>query len=278
MKGLIPLFYSDYHIHTSFSSDCETPASEMIEKAISLGLKEIAITDHIDFDYPNPEFPFLLDYEQYALKIHELQMLYKDKITIRFGTEIGLQPHILDDNKEFIKTHSFDFIIGSTHCVDKFELYGNSFFEGKTQKQAYREYFEDVLKSIQSCDFFDVYGHIDYINRYGDYADNTLYLSDYTEIIEEIVKSLVQRGIGLEINTSGFKYGMGYAHPQISILKRYHDLGGEIVTIGSDSHTSNFIASHFKEAYQLLEQSGFGAFTIFENRKPSFVNLSSLLK
>lgn len=246
---------------------------EMIQQAIHLGLSEIMITDHVDFDYPDPNFPFLMDYPDYAKKIEECKNQYSSQISIRKGLEIGLQPHIREKSRNFCLQNEFDFIIGSTHCVDRLELYGNSFFQGKTQKQAYTRYFEDVLHNIRTCDFFDVYGHIDYINRYGDYTNHILEVSDYTELIEEILKELIAKGIGLEINTSGFKYGLGYAHPKLAILKRYQELGGEIITIGSDAHSPDYIASHFKEAYELLSAAGFQAITVFEKRIPHFIDI-----
>ncbi|NLK37124.1 MAG: histidinol-phosphatase HisJ family protein, partial [Epulopiscium sp.] len=119
------MIYSDYHLHTNFSSDSDTDMEKMILQAIQLGLKEIAITDHIDFDYPDPEFPFLFDYTDYAKKIQQYQQLYGDTIQIRIGVELGLQAHIKESINEFCQKNTFDFVIGSTHCIKRLELYHN---------------------------------------------------------------------------------------------------------------------------------------------------------
>ncbi len=267
------MIYSDYHMHTNFSSDSDTAMEDMIEKAILLGLKEIAITDHLDYQYPDPEFPFLLDYDAYTKKIQQMQQKYSDKIIIRKGVEFGLQCHVKKETDDFYNNGIFDFVIGSTHCVKGLELYGNSFYEGKTQHNAYLEYFEDLYNNVKIYDCFNVYGHIDYVNRYGNYDNRNLNYNEFREIIDEILKLLIRKDKGIELNTSGIKYGLGYIHPKIEILKRYRELGGEIVTIGSDAHSPEYIASHFKDAYKLLQNAGFKAFTLFEKQQPYFVDI-----
>lgn len=267
------MFFADYHTHTSFSSDSEASMKSMIEKAIAVGLKEIAITDHLDFNYPDPEFPFLLDYENYYKSIQDCREKYKNKIHITMGIEFGLQEIVKKETESFYHTHIFDFCIGSTHCVKGLELYHNYFYEGKIQKEAYQEYFEDLLNNVKIFDCFQVYGHMDYVNRYGDYDNRNLDYNTFKDIIDEILKLIIKKGKGIEINTSGFRYGLGYAHPKLEILKRYKQLGGEIITIGSDAHSPNDITSHFKEAYELLQEAGFKAITIFRNQKPQWVDL-----
>ncbi len=267
-------FYADYHMHTNFSSDSHAAMEDMIEKAISFGLKEIAITDHLDCQYPDKEFPFLLDYHAYSEKIAQMQKKYAEKIIIRKGVEFGLQAHVKKETDTFYENGTFDFVIGSTHCVKGLELHGNSFYEGKTQHDAYLEYFEDLYHNIQIYDCFDVYGHIDYVNRYGNYDNRNLNYMEFQEIIDEILKLLIQKGKGIEINTSGIKYGLGYVHPKIEILKRYKQLGGEIITVGSDAHAPDRVCANFKEAYELLHAVGVKAITVFEKQQPRFISIS----
>ena len=267
------MIYSDYHMHTNYSSDSDATMESMIEKAISLGLKEIAITDHLDYQYPDPEFPFLLDYDAYTAKINDMKQKYDGKIIIRKGVEFGLQSHVKKETDDFYKNGIFDFVIGSTHCVKGLELYGNYFYNGKTQHNAYLEYFEDLYNNVKIYDCFNVYGHMDYVNRYGDYDNRNLNVSEFMEIIDEILKLLIKKDKGIELNTSGIKYGLGYIHPKIEIIKRYKELGGEIVTIGSDAHSPEYVASHIKDAYTLLRHAGFKAFTVFEKQQPRFIDI-----
>lgn len=267
------MFIADYHTHCSYSSDSEAPMECMIKKAIELGLKEIAFTDHLDYNYPDIAFSFLINYNDYSKTFFELKEKYKNKIKILFGVEIGLQPNIKKQIDNFCSNMELDFIIASTHVVDRLDLYNGDFFCNKTQTQAYTRYFEDVLNNINIHDNFNVYGHLDYINRYGNYTNKKLNYIDYNNIIDEILKALLAKNKGIEINTSGYRYNLNQTHPQLSILKRYKELGGEIITIGSDAHKTNDIASKFDVAYLMLKQVGFKYITLFDKQKPMFVEI-----
>ncbi len=261
----------DYHMHSSFSDDSDAKMEDMILSAIDKGLKYIAMTDHVDFMYPDPNFPFLIDYDEYRKAVMELKEKYSHKINIAFGVEMGLQPCCEKMVKDLLKEKHFDFVIGSTHCVAGLEMYGDSFYKGKTKEAAFREYFEDVLNSVKTYEGFNVYGHLDYVNRYGGYEDNSLSYFDYKDVIDEILKELIARGKGLDLNTSGYRYKIGYAHPQKDILKAYKAFGGEIITTGSDAHKPQDVAADFDKAYELLEEVGFKYVTVFKDKKPEFL-------
>ncbi|MGL4790539.1 MAG: histidinol-phosphatase HisJ family protein [Anaerotignaceae bacterium] len=265
------MFFADYHTHTSFSSDCSEVMENNITKAIECGLKEIAITDHIDYDYPDLNYPFLFDYEPYSKEIKRLQEKYSKLITILIGVEIGIQPHIYPTINDLINTNYYDFIIGSTHTLDKTELCVPSYFENKTKSQAYRAYFEEVLKNVKEFPFFNVYGHLDFVNRYGNYTDKTMDYYEFKDITDEILKELIAKGKGIEINTSGFRYGLGHTHPQLTLVKRFKELGGEIITVGSDAHICSDITKDFSTAYDMLRECGFKYITTFNNKTPNFV-------
>ncbi len=266
------MLYSDYHTHSSFSSDSDTPIEENIKKAVSLGIKEIAATDHIDFDYPDPDFPFLFDYEPYSKEIDRLRKIYDIKILK--GVEIGVQPHVIEQINSLLNKNEYDFIIASSHVLkDKYDICKNDFFEGKTQNEAYFEYFDEVLHNVENYDFFNVYGHIDFINRYGTYKNKVINYIEFSSIIDKILKTIIQKNKGIEINTSGYRYGLNSPHPCFEILKRYYDLGGKIITVGSDAHKPEHIAYKFKYIYTMLKEIGFEGITTFNNRKPNLVKL-----
>jgi len=266
------MLIADYHTHSSFSEDSEEPMEKMIISAINLGLKEIAFTDHLDYDYADTEFTFLLDINAYAESFEKLKNKYKDKIKLLSGVEIGLQPHLKEKNINFSKSYNFDFIIASTHTTDRKDFYNGDFFIGKTQKNAYLRYFEDVLENIlihRELNF-NVYGHLDYINRYGNYDNKILNYMDFKNLIDEILKTLISCQKGIELNTSGFRYGLNQTHPQPEILKRYKELGGEILTVGSDAHKAADIFADFDKAYEIIKSAGFNYITLFEQQKPRF--------
>ena len=266
--------YCDFHTHTSFSSDSEALPESQIEKAIKLGMKKICITDHMDIDFPKKYgLPFVFDYDEYYQSIKHLKEIYSGQIDIMTGVELGIQPHLKETLEDYTAGHFFDFIIGSTHLVNRIDSYYPEFWENSTEHDVLMKYFEEVLTNIHTFNNFDVIGHIDYVVRYTP-SNGTLYnWHDYIEIIDEILKFAVECGIGIECNTSKMGIGALHCNPHEDIIKRYRELGGEIITLGSDSHQPERLANKFAEAGELLKNAGFKYYTVFKNRKPEFLPL-----
>ncbi len=260
------MFKADYHIHTNYSSDSEADMEDMVLSAISKNLNEIAITDHVDY-HPSYDPPH---YDDLIKKFNVIKEKYHSKINMILGVEIGLENQLSETINNFLNSYEFDFIIGSSHGVCQKDVYFDNFFEDMDKKTAYTLYFTELLKNINTFDKFCVYGHLDFISRYGVYEDNTLKYADYSDIIDEILKALVAKNKGIEINTSGYRYKLNQTYPQYDILKRYKDFGGEIVTIGSDAHSPDYVADHFEVANEMLKRSGFKYITRFKNLKPIF--------
>ncbi len=263
----------DVHMHTSFSGDSDTAVQDMIEMAISRNLDGICITDHLDFDYPQEPDLFLLDLPRYDKEIRRYQALYADRIPVCFGIELGLQPHLADRHRRILCDYAFDFVIGSSHVVHGTDPYYPEYYHGRTEAEAYREYFESILENIAAFDDFDVYGHIDYVVRYGPNKNNEYSYEKYKDVLDEILRVLIEKGKGIEVNTAGFKYGLGQPNPAQDVLFRYRELGGEIITLGADAHVPEHVAYDFHKLPDLLKACGFSRYTVFHNRKPEFLSL-----
>lgn len=263
----------DYHVHTRFSGDSETPVEEMLDKAISLGVSEICITDHIDYDYPDDPDLFLFDVKEYFAALSRLKEVYSTKLPVKIGVELGLQPHLAEFHKSFVKEYPFDFIIGSSHVLDKADPYYATFWDGKEPKAVIRRYFESILENITVFSDFDVYGHLDYIARYCPDKNFVYRCEDYMEIWDECLRLLIDKGKGIEVNTAGLKYGLGHPNPHETILRRYRELGGEILTVGSDGHKPEHLAWDFEKIPEMLKACGFKYVTTFEKHKPIFHKL-----
>ncbi|SFG42306.1 histidinol-phosphatase (PHP family) [Lachnospiraceae bacterium C7] len=263
----------DSHMHSFFSGDSDSPMENMILEAINKKLPGICFTEHLDYDYPDSPDMFLLDLNKYKNEFYLLKEKYISKIQINFGIEIGLQPHISDKNNNVIKNYPFDFVIGSSHVVHGFDPYYSTFFTGKSEDEAYREYFESILENLDAFTNFDVYGHIDYVVRYGPNKNRFYNYQKFSDIIDEDLRKIISLGKGIEINTGGFKYGLGHPNPTEDIIKRYKELGGEIITLGSDAHKPEHIAYDFNKLSSILVNAGFKYYTVFHNRKPHFIKL-----
>lgn len=261
---------ADFHTHTNYSSDSETKPEEQIEKAIALGLETICITDHHDYGFEG----FELDLASYMQKMEMLKAQYQDKIDVRIGVELGIQLGMQSYANQFYHFYPLDFIIGSLHYIDGEDPYYKKIFVGKTDTEVYRFAFEYMLDCVRETTDFDVLGHIDYVVRYGEHREQEYSYHKFSDVIDEILRIIVQNGKGIELNTAGLKYGLPFAHPHKDILKRYRELGGEIITVGSDGHKPEHIAYEFGKVNEILTDCGFKFYTEFRKHKPIFKRLA----
>lgn len=264
----------DTHMHTHHSGDSQAAPEDMIAAAMANGLSGLCFTDHCDYDYREDPDLFLLNVSDYHTEIEALQAKYAEQFPICWGIEIGLQPHIVETNNALISSHPFDFVIGSSHVVHGMDPYYAKYYEGRSEDAAYLEYFESILENLHTDVDFDVYGHLDYVVRYGPNKNAFYSYEKYADIIDEILTTLIQRGKGIELNTAGFKYGLGHPNPTEAILARYRELGGKIITIGSDAHAPEHVAYDFHKVKGLLRAAGFTHYTVFRQRKPVFLPLN----
>lgn len=277
---------SDNHVHTSFSSDSRESMYHMLQQAVRLGFSSICFTDHMDYDFPaiymktdDAGMPFLFDMDDYLVEIQKMREQFPS-LEIRQGVELGLKPSALDACLNLTKSYSLDFIIGSTHLVDDIDPYYPEFWEGTEEHIGIQRYYEATLKNTLLPFDYDVYGHLDYILRYTpsmrrlqqEKKNTDAYLESqykiYADIIDEILHQIIETGRGIEVNTSGLKYGMGHTHPHEWILTHYRELGGEIITTGSDAHEQKHLGYCFDTLPELLTKCGFRYCTEFSQRTP----------
>ncbi len=265
---------TDFHMHSSFSGDSQAPMEDMIQSAIQKGLTHICFTEHIDKDFPTDHhIDFSVDTPAYLKTYRALSQKYSSQIRISFGIELGLQPHLKEFYTDYIRQYPFDYCIGSSHLVDGMDPYYKDFFEGRSEAAAYERYFTTILENLEAFSAMDSYGHLDYIVRYGPNQNRDYTYEKYADILEAILQKLIDRGIALECNTSGFRYGLGHPNPCEEILTRYRQMGGELLTLGSDAHSPEHVAFSYEKIGGLLRSCGFTHYTIFEERTPRFLPL-----
>lgn len=250
----------------------------MIRAAVRKGLQEIACTDHVDYDFPCQDVEFMVDYDQYLVTFNHLKTLYRRNINLVLGVEIGCQPHTATQANQLVKSQPFDFVICSTHAVDRQNCSSGEYFSGKDQQSAYQGYLEGVLANVSCFQNYDVCGHLDFIVRYGDYKHKSLVFAKHQDVIEAILQKIITTGHGIEINTAGYRYGLNQTHPSLEIIKRYRELGGEIITMGSDAHQAHHVGANLETAREILLAAGFKHYTVFRARKPYFVEINSAKK
>jgi len=277
------MIQADMHMHTWFSTDSEACPRDMADEAVRKGLKTICFTDHFDKDDLEWGEEGIFDVDAYFVEMQKLQEEYAGKLNIRIGIELGFRTYLKDYYEELTKKYPFDFVIGSVHNVPyKKDAEGNilytdpaaeKLFTDRTDKEAYRLMMETTLENVRTSDCFQTLGHLDYVVRYGKSREKEYSYTDYADIIDEILKLLIEKEKGLEVNSAGLKYGLPFAHPHPDVLKRYRELGGEIITIGADAHKPEHIAYDFAKVEEILKSCGFKYYTEFFEQKPVFKQL-----
>ena len=259
----------DFHMHSSVSFDSKATPADMAAAAIERGLREICFTDHYD-QQTDPAAPAnLFSMEAYRKAYDNLSI---PGITVRRGMEFGLtgwnEPHL----KALADSYPFDFILGSVHFVDGVDPYEPRYWQGRTVHEAFRAYLETVYQCVLVHDGFDVLGHLTYVCKsvYNP-SHGPVPLEDHREVTDEILKLLVAKNIGMEVNSSGVDRA-GTFLPSAEYLRRFKELGGSIVTIGSDAHDPGRVGQYAPQALQMLKEI-FGHVCTFERRQPVFHKL-----
>ncbi len=276
---------ADYHVHTIYSDDSIYPMEEVVKDAISLGLNEICFTEHVDYgikrdvgdprgilyrpgDAGEPEWMPAIhpDYPKYVAEISALQEKYRGRIRLKTGMEFGVQQETIPEFEALFSRYPFDFILLSVHQVGNKELWNGRFQEGKTQAECYFGYYEELLALVQKFKHYSVLGHLDLISRYD--KKGGFPFAQVAPQITQILKTVIADGKGIEVNTSSARYGLSGMTPSREILTLYRDLGGQILTIGSDSHKKAHLGAHLAETQRELKALGFDCFHTFQNMVP----------
>ena len=253
----------DYHMHSRVSFDAKDSGLDMALAAAARGVKEICFTDHIDY---TPEMDMVFDTAVYNAEYDDLQV---PGLLIRRGMEFGLTPDNPDQLKKDLQRRHFDFVLGSVHLVDGVDIYLDPYWQGKTYDEAVRLHLETTLECVRVHEDYDVLGHLTYIAKCGaNPRKELLRYSDHKAIMDEIMLELVRRGKGMELNPSGIAR-CGGPLPTLDYFQRFYELGGRIVTVGSDSHDVARAGQYTHEMVAELKKI-FGYVCTFEGRRPIF--------
>ena len=283
---------ADYHLHSEFSDDSRERMENQIRRAIELGLDEMCFTDHVDYgikkDWSEGNIEWRggdamrsgtdemdplanVNYPEYFAKIDRMRETFKGRIVIRKGLEFGIQTITVPQYQKLYETwkDQLDFVLLSMHQVNNLEFWTQDFQRGKTQQEYNEEYYREIYEVMKIFKDYSVLAHLDLIVRYD---ENGIYpFENVRDMVAEILKQAIKDGKGIELNTSSWKYRLTDTQPSRAILKLYKDLGGKVLTIGSDAHNANMLADHMEDAVQILrDEIGFTEFCTFDHMKPTF--------
>ena len=281
--------FADYHVHCEFSDDSVYPMVDVCADAVDLGLDELCFTDHVDFGIKPDVDEYRLDpscarvqdgvpginvdYPAYFARIDQMRAAFDGRLTVKAGLELGVQSHRVEKNQQLVAAwkDKLDFVICSIHQVGDREFWNGEFQDGRTQAEYNMAYYEELLRVTQTFKDYSVLGHLDLIRRYdpaGEFA-----FEKTRDVVAAILEQVIADGRGIELNTSSFRYGLPDLMPSPGVLALYRDLGGTILTLGSDSHKPQHLAAHIKDCRERLRALGFTRFCTFEHFEPTFWEL-----
>lgn len=269
--------YSDVHVHTYFSSDSIVEIDEQLDRAIKRGMEYVCITDHQDYDYPLWHSSYILsetgEIDSYLKKLQEKKEEYLDRIKLLIGIEYGLQSHLAERINHEYKKYPFDMVIGSTHCFSGRDTEDQTLYEGRAKEIAIREYFQTELDNIRNIDGYDTIGHLDFVLRDCPGKNEGFTYAKYAEVLDEILLTAIRKNKAVEINTKSLVIGMRDSSPGKDVFKRYRELGGTLVTFGSDAHFPERIGDCFDIAGEILKEVGFNYYCVYKAHQPIFMPL-----
>lgn len=260
---------ADYHMHTHHSPDSRATIAEVAASARLRGLSEIAVTNHFEFFRDKKDHGYTIEiFEGYREELKQFREQYPHAMPVRFGTEVGQPFENPTYSEELMDTFSFDFVLGSIHNLRGIDLY-TADYNKENLDWFCRTYLEDLYRLADECDY-DCLAHIDLIKRYAAFRGHKADLMDYPDELKAVLKRVIERGKGIEINTSGIRQNVGEMLPGRKLLELYRSLGGKILTIGSDAHNPHDVAADLEAGCELARQAGFTTICSFEDRKPAF--------
>lgn len=274
---------ADYHVHTDFSDDSVYPMRQVVRDAVSLRLDEICITDHVDYgvkpDRDSGTEPVFrggkplanVDYPGYERELQRVRDMYAGRIAVKMGMEFGVQVHTIPQFEALFRRYPFDFILLSIHQVEDKEFWNQDFQTGRTQKEYNERYYEEMLAAVRGYKNYSVLGHMDLLKRYD--PAGVYPFENIKPFAAEILKTVIADGKGIELNTSSHRYGLTASMPSAELLRLYRDLGGTIVTTGSDSHIPAHLGAYLQEAQERLKALGFRYFCTYKRMEPIFHKL-----
>ena len=265
--------YYDYHTHSFISFDANISIQQTCELAFSLGAAGLTFTEHamLEDDPACDETP---DIGAYEAELSRARAAFPG-LELKMGLELDLNPARQGDIDKLLKQAEWDFVLGSVHELFGCNLsaYDGKFAAGQSVKQAYQAYFSALYERVKTIDCFDALGHLDLLRRDPRFIRRPFDYADHAEVLDALLTLLIQRGQGLEVNTAGWSYGMTETHPSLAVLRRYYQLGGEIITCGSDCHSRSGVFSRIRPGYEMIKEAGFKYISLFEGRQPRQLRL-----
>lgn len=272
---------ADFHVHTEFSDDSVYPMEQVAADAFRLNLDALCFCDHVDygvkpdageqplrFDPDNGKPVTNVDYARYFPEVERVQGLFDGRLEIRAGLELGVQRHTVDQFERVLHTwgDQLDFCLLSVHQVGDKEFWNGEYQQGRDQDDIHRAYYDEMLAVMDAFDSYDSIAHLDLVRRYDPFGP--MPFERVQDQVAAVLEHAIARGKAIELNTSSWRYGLDDIMPSSDVFRLYRDLGGSLVTLGSDSHRPDHLGAYLRAGQSMLREIGFAEFVTYERHVP----------
>jgi histidinol-phosphatase (PHP family) len=266
----------DYHVHSDFSVDCDTPMAKSCEAAIAAGITEIAFTDHVEHQRADEGYGYYR-IDDYFRSIEKVRHRFDGKLTILAGAEVDFHTDTAADVEQWMKRNGgrYDFIIGSVHYGENGRIIFQEYYDDHSVDEVFLPYFDQIETAVKTG-WFDTIGHLDIPKRY---LPNRLRHYDpaaYRERIQRLLEVFVANEMPFEINTSGLRQAPKASMPGPAIVRWYVEAGGKLITTGTDSHVARTIGAAIPTTLEMLKLCGVDNVVSYRQRTRSLVPIDAL--
>ena len=254
----------DYHMHTKRCGHATGEVAEYIAEARRKGLLEIGFSDHLPFvTHRDPKYTMdISELPAYQRDIEEARHKTRD-LEIKVGIEADYMEGNAEEIRKLVASYPYDFVIGSVHFIRKWAFDDpreKDRWERENVEEVYRRYYE-LLRQSAETGIYDIMGHVDLVKKFGHRSRE-----DLSDLIDTTARAFKERGVAIEINTSGLRKPVKEIYPSLEVLKVYKKHGVPIV-FGSDAHAPQHVGSDFDRARALALEAGYSEYLVFKNRK-----------
>lgn len=260
------MYLADCHLHTHHSPDSESGLRDICEAALRAGLSALTVTDHVEMSgYEEGGYDRAADAS--FDETGRFAERYEGRLLVLRGVELGEPLEDPDAAGALLDRHAYDFVLGSLHNLPGMDDFYYLDYREADVERLMDLYFAELLK-MTKWGRFDSLAHLTYPFRYVPREQREAGAARWGDAIDAVLKSAAERGLALEINVSGLRGPEPFLLPEAGLLRRFREVGGQLVTVGSDAHTPQDVGVPLREGLRAAFEAGFPSYAVFVNRQP----------
>lgn len=247
---------TDYHMHSTFSPDADHSPEMMCQRALELGLTEIAITEHAEW---HPKMPLngLPKVAAYFEAIAACRAQFEPLgLRVYSGVELGNPHHYPVEAAALLAKHNFEVVVASLHWLAGQNIHEAVCFADRDPDEVYADYFAELGQMTMNFEF-DILAHFDRILWRGTLLGHTFEPRHLEPEIRDALSIIARHGRTLELNTTFLAHQLHWRPALTTMFAWFREEGGTRVVVNSDAHRTHEVGRNRALAEALLCEAGF---------------------